>query len=118
MGLFSVLWKETVLGFVVLVQQRFTGDFLALVPIAGILVNYCLIDVQALCASFVSGEVKDCQSLTQVVLCAVLWNQLCPSSSLFNDYFKLVSKLFVSMTSWLAFIRISLLSCQILLFSW
>lgn len=72
--------------------------------------------MQASCASFVSGEVKDCQSFTQMALRAGLWNQLCPSSSLFNDYFKLVSKLFVSMTSWLAFIHISLLSCQILLF--
>lgn len=63
----------------------------------------------------VSVEVRDCQSFTQMALRASPWNQLCPSSSLFNDYLKLVSKLFVRMTSWLIFIHISSL-CQILLF--
>lgn len=62
------------------------------------------------------GKRRDCQSFTQMALHTSSWNQLCPSSSLFNDYCKLVSELFVSMISWLAFIRISLLSRQILLF--
>ena len=114
-GLLSfTLQKEAMLGFVMLVQQCFTDDFLeltflVLVSFAGVLVNNCLLYLQASCASFVSGEVRDCQSFTQMVLHAGPWNQLCPSSSLFNDYFKLVSKMFVSMTSWLAFIHISLM---------
>lgn len=41
---------------------------------------------------------------------------LCCSSSLSNDYLKLVSKLFVSMPLCQTFIHISLLSCQILFF--
>lgn len=81
-----------------------------LVCVAGILVVYCIIYVRTPCASSVSGEVRDCRSFTQMALHAAPWNQLCPSSSLFNDYFKLVSELFVSMTSGLAFIQFSLMS--------
>lgn len=108
------------LGLVMQVQQCFTDDFseltfLVLVPIAGILVNCCLIYMQALHASLVSGEEKDCQSFTEMALHASLWNHLCPPSYLFNDYFKFVSKLFVSMTSLLAFIHISLMSKSLFL---
>lgn len=70
----SALWKEAMLGFVMLVQQCFTDDFLeltslVLVSVAGILVNYCFIYVQASCESFVSEEVRDCQSFTDSSAC-------------------------------------------------
>lgn len=70
----SALWKEGMLGLVMQVQQCFMDDFseltfLVLVSIAGILVNCCLIYMQALHASLVSGEEKDCQSFRDGFAC-------------------------------------------------
>lgn len=70
------------------------------------------------CTSSVRILWRHCQGFTQMALLTSQQDQLHQSSSLLNDYFKLVLKLFVSMTSWLAFRCIFLPSCRIHLFSW